>query len=157
MFIFRCRRCHGEVTRPVREVPLPDIDEAPAPYEMRGDKECPPRMTPGTFAYEPPAESLAHVRPPSEWEPVTISPRHGLTGIVLAEADVRDVETTAKRSRTNGCCGLDGMDGPNLECRWCRAFVATKQSDCWTPQQVALVPAAVEIMLPPAPDTAEGA
>ncbi|WP_045864566.1 hypothetical protein [Streptomyces sp. WMMB 714] len=48
------------------------------------------------------------------------------------------------RGRRNGCCGLDGCDGPNLVCRRCGAEVATERSDCWTPQEVVLVPAAVE-------------
>ena len=33
--------------------------------------------------------------------------------------------------RRNGCCGLDGMDGPNRICR-CGAEIGTEQSDCWT-------------------------
>ena len=35
-------------------------------------------------------------------------------------------------SRLNGCCGLDGCDGPNLLCVNGHE-VATEISDCWTP------------------------
>ncbi|ANU06832.1 hypothetical protein [Paraurantiacibacter namhicola] len=42
-------------------------------------------------------------------------------------------KVTRKRGRTNGCCGLDGCDGPNIECRECGTEIGTKQSDCWTP------------------------
>ena len=33
--------------------------------------------------------------------------------------------------RLNGCCGLDGCDGPNQVCR-CGAAVGTLRTDCWT-------------------------
>ena len=36
-------------------------------------------------------------------------------------------------TRHQGCCGLDGMDGPNRVCA-CGAEVGTEQSDCWTGQ-----------------------
>ena len=42
-------------------------------------------------------------------------------------------ERTAKAGRLNGCCGLDGCDGPNLVCKKCGAEIGTLQSDCWTP------------------------
>jgi hypothetical protein len=35
-------------------------------------------------------------------------------------------------SRFNGCCGLDGCDGPNFLCE-CGVEVATERSDCWIP------------------------
>jgi len=34
--------------------------------------------------------------------------------------------------RLNGCCGLDGCDGPNKICL-CGEHVGTEKSDCWTP------------------------
>lgn len=42
------------------------------------------------------------------------------------------VSNTSNRRRLNGCCGLDGQDGPNQVCR-CGAEVGTLQNDCWTP------------------------
>ena len=41
------------------------------------------------------------------------------------------VELTADARRLNGCCGLDGCDGPNRVCD-CGAAVGTEMSDCWT-------------------------
>jgi hypothetical protein len=35
--------------------------------------------------------------------------------------------------RLNGCCGLDGCDGPNRLCQ-CGAHIGTELSDCWTPR-----------------------
>lgn len=42
------------------------------------------------------------------------------------------VQKTTNARRLNGCCGLDGCDGPNRVCS-CGAEVGTEQSDCWTP------------------------
>jgi hypothetical protein len=45
--------------------------------------------------------------------------------------------------RVSGCCGHAGQDGPNLVCVGCGVEVATKESDCWTDNLVALIAAAV--------------
>lgn len=39
---------------------------------------------------------------------------------------------TSNARRLNGCCGLDGCDGPNQVCQ-CGADVGTLRTDCWTP------------------------
>lgn len=39
------------------------------------------------------------------------------------------------RSRLNGCCGLDGYDGPNKLCNN-KHEVASEFSDCWMPRAV---------------------
>jgi len=143
MIVFRCRRCHGDITAPVREVPLPDEDSAPAPYELPEGEECPPRMRPGTFAYDPPEAGERVFRPRATGAALGLQ-RAGLDGIVLARPDVHGTQLTSLLGRRNGCCGLDGCDGPNRVCRQCTAEVATERSDCWTPQQVVLMPTAVE-------------
>lgn len=38
---------------------------------------------------------------------------------------------TKNCTRLSGCCGLDGVDGPNRVCG-CGAEVGTERSDCWT-------------------------
>jgi hypothetical protein len=124
--IFRCANCQAWLTGPVREVPLPDPDDARAPYEMPDGQECPPRMRPGTFAVD----------------------RGAGSSVVLCPADVRDLRPIHGKGRRNGCCGPDGMDGPNLACAGCGAEVATESADCWTWQQVVLLPTAVESASP---------
>lgn len=42
----------------------------------------------------------------------------------------------------SGCCGSDGMDGPNRACL-CGNLVATEWSDCWTVHEVRFIPDAV--------------
>ncbi|MFC4761820.1 hypothetical protein [Dyella koreensis] len=43
------------------------------------------------------------------------------------------VHDTSDARRLNGCCGLNGCDGPNQVC-CCGADVGTLRSDCWTPR-----------------------
>lgn len=48
--------------------------------------------------------------------------------------DLKDiVGLTSEAHRLNGCCGLDGCDGPNRVCE-CGNLVGTEKSDCWTPR-----------------------
>ncbi len=61
---------------------------------------------------------------------------HFLTNL----ADAKGVQLTSESRRLNGCCGLDGCDGPNLQCEVCAAYVATKRTDCWTPHYIAFDP-----------------
>lgn len=44
----------------------------------------------------------------------------------------------------NGCCGSDGLDGPNRACV-CGLTVATQWSDCWTQAEIRLLPNAVVV------------
>lgn len=41
--------------------------------------------------------------------------------------------------RLNGCCDLDGCDGPNLVCASCKAEVATAKYDCWMPRHITIL------------------
>jgi hypothetical protein len=45
--------------------------------------------------------------------------------------DAMNMRHTEQYGRLNGCCGLDGQDGPNLVCEKCGDDVATEYSDCW--------------------------
>jgi len=51
---------------------------------------------------------------------------------------------TVSAGRDNGCCGSDGMDGPNRACR-CGAIVGTEWSDCWTLAEFRFHPSAVRV------------
>ncbi|MFE3021536.1 hypothetical protein [Streptomyces sp. NPDC059256] len=68
---------------------------------------------------------------------------HDATLFILHPDDVPGTALHPDPGRRNGCCGLDGRDGPNLVCARCHAEVATKESDCWTDNLVALMAAAV--------------
>jgi hypothetical protein len=58
--------------------------------------------------------------------------------------DVLHTKLTEAANRLNGCCGLDGMDGPNLVCDTCGAEVAVKKTDCWMPHCVMFMPEATK-------------
>jgi hypothetical protein len=46
----------------------------------------------------------------------------------------------------NGCCGSDGLDGPNRACESCGALVAVARTDCWTAAEIRFLPATVELL-----------
>lgn len=56
-------------------------------------------------------------------------PQYWLNPDDLTEA----VRETRNARRLNGCCGLDGCDGPNQICQ-CGSDVGTLRTDCWTPR-----------------------
>ncbi|MFF1558276.1 hypothetical protein [Streptomyces sp. NPDC058279] len=126
MIVFRCGVCRTRLSAPVREVALPPEDEAPLPFRQPDGEDCPPRLAPGTFAYD-----LSFRQRPGA--------RVGPLGPVLAPVDVRGVVPLPHRR--HGCCGPSGSHGPNLACAGCGAEVAVETADCYTPQQVALDPA----------------
>lgn len=45
----------------------------------------------------------------------------------------------------NGCCGSDGLDGPNRSCA-CGQVLGTQWSDCWTQAEVRFEPDRVAIV-----------
>lgn len=74
---------------------------------------------------------------PYSYNPLPHGPKPALDFVpcyLLRLDDIKQsVQVTRKRGRTNGCCGLDGCDGPNKVCG-CGNFVGTEKSDCWTPR-----------------------
>jgi hypothetical protein len=62
---------------------------------------------------------------------------YGIDGAYIAHPDdVLAVLLTSDSRRLNGCCGLDGVDGANLQCESCGTYVSTKKTDCWMPHCV---------------------
>jgi hypothetical protein len=115
-----CTSCGAQLTCPLEivsgkdpSVPAPDIRDG-QPITSSGI---------GYKSYEPIERSC-------EAEPgkLEFTPQFWLN-----PADLRDAVRLPKKSRRlNGCCGLDGCDGPNQVCR-CGAEVGTLKTDCWTP------------------------
>lgn len=65
----------------------------------------------------------------------------GRTGsYIVHPEDVVHTQLTTDSKRCSGCCGLDGLDGPNLQCEACGIYVATKKTDCWMPHCVVFEP-----------------
>jgi hypothetical protein len=67
-------------------------------------------------------------------------------GAIAANPDDVIEEAVNPCGRRNGCCGPDGMDGPNLSCL-CGQEIATEWGDCWTQAEVRFLPQAVELRL----------
>jgi hypothetical protein len=65
-------------------------------------------------------------------------------GYIANVEDVLRTRLTEDARRLAGCCGLDGMDGPNLLCDQCGTEVAIKKTDCWMPHCVLFDPNATE-------------
>ena len=116
--------------------------EAATPDAMPAGVSCPPRMAQGTYAIDDEPFGPPYVPAGDGRYRVAGGPRGTL---VLALADVVGTEPVGDTGRRNGCCGPDGMDGPNLKCAGCGAQVATEVADCWTWQEVRLYPDAVRL------------
>lgn len=57
----------------------------------------------------------------------------GTSGCIITNVSDRiNVIDHVNKGRLNGCCGLDGLDGPNKMCANGHE-VATEKSDCWMP------------------------
>jgi len=63
-------------------------------------------------------------------------------GAIAAHPDDVPPDALVSHGPDNGCCGSDGLDGPNRACV-CGAVVATEWSDCWTQAEVRFLPEAV--------------
>ena len=63
---------------------------------------------------------------------------------IIAIPDLIIRQLHPERSRLNGCCGLDGCDGPNLVDSKGNA-IGTEKSDCWMPHCIILEPTMVRI------------
>ncbi|MFJ5546492.1 hypothetical protein [Streptomyces sp. NPDC093225] len=122
MTAFSCTSCQQRISPDLQEVPMPP----PVTEEAPGHRFLPPLVPRGSYAASP------HTGAP-----------------VLNLDDIMGVKRHPDPRRRNGCCGLDGLDGPNLVCGNCGAEVATQQSDCWSQQLIALIPDAVTEMVSP--------
>lgn len=64
---------------------------------------------------------------------------------IINLSDRRNLQVHSDVRRLAGCCGLDGLDGPNQVCP-CGAEVATEKSDCWMPHALLFERDAVELV-----------
>lgn len=114
--IFRCAKCGCEVTRPV--VALMDRKQM-----VNSDRQ--PFLPSGFY---------------------TVSDGKYYTGLadalIVCLADVINTKRHSNPSRLNGCCGLDGCDGPNRLCINGHE-IGTEKSDCWMAHAMLLDPKAV--------------
>ncbi|MFE7116740.1 hypothetical protein ACFU99_15125 [Streptomyces sp. NPDC057654] len=145
--VFVCARCDAALTAPVSRVALPVHA-----HHCYGHDLLPPLMAPRTYAvdpepYGPPWRPWNEIEAAEAEARGVYAPVHRLSfgepgTIVIAPGDVRG--TTLIPERCDGYChGLDGRDGPNLDCEQCGQAVATLVDDCSVWQAVWLAPQAV--------------
>lgn len=115
MTIFRCAMCRWPLTN---EVAPGEAIQGPERWGAHAIAS--PRMAAGTFKVNFDGSLL-----------------------ILHPDDLPGAARHSDSRRLAGCCGAAGQDGPNLVCGGCGVDVATKESDCWTDNLVALSTAAV--------------
>ncbi|MFB9368296.1 hypothetical protein ACWCYY_29985 [Kitasatospora sp. NPDC001664] len=115
MTVFTCSACAAPLTTALRRArPARDAGQR----DRRGTAK--PVMAPGTFTVDEAAGCF-----------------------VLNPDDLPGAALHPDEDRLDGCCRLDGLNGPNLVCAACGAEVGTRTSDCWTRNQVLLDASAV--------------
>jgi hypothetical protein len=124
MTAFACGTCGATVTADLVEVPFPEDAET---HEDNAAPE--PRVRRGTFALAP--DPFGPPYEPSPHSPQIHVPAGPRATVLVHPDDVQNLSRHPDPSRLNGCCHLDGLDGPNLVCTGCGAEIATEQSDCW--------------------------
>jgi hypothetical protein len=112
---FTCLRCNRDLTTPLEEALATQL------FTKDGD----PHVPTGYFAV-------------SDGDYYTGTEGQRLVNL----ADMRSWYRHTDLRRLNGCCGLDGCDGPNRLCD-CGAEIGTERSDCWHAHCIALLPEAV--------------
>jgi hypothetical protein len=124
MDVLVCAGCGTPLTRPVRELPT-----LPARQPLDGPAFA-PTVPVGRWAIDPDTVSQT-----ADGE------RIGTPGcLVVHPDDLLELPPHPEPRRSSGCCGRDGMDGPNLVCPGCGAAVATVHDDCWTYHEARLEP-----------------
>jgi len=73
------------------------------------------------------------------------TPTSALGCLVVNPQDVLALEEHPDSLRNSGCCGHDGLEGPNRLCPRCGSEVATLRDDCWTPVDLRFEPQAVAL------------
>lgn len=114
-----CRACRRELSIPLTEI---EVDADPVVRSEDGDEVIPAGCV---------------------WRA-----RAGFTELLAVKAgDLMcrrsDLPAAVLARTSNGCCGPDGLDGPNLLCR-CGIAFATEMGDCWQPHVVGVATKRVE-------------
>jgi hypothetical protein len=114
---FQCPFCRAVITRPL--LPLtPDL-----PICLADGQAAVP-------------EGFFGVKTPEQWS--------AEGNILVNLSDLVGTQHHPDSHRLAGCCGLDGMDGPNLVCANGHE-IGTEKSDCWMPHAAVLLNSVVQV------------
>ncbi|MFE3247203.1 hypothetical protein [Streptomyces sp. NPDC059209] len=148
MFVFVCAGCGAELTTALSQVALP----VHARQKYGNGAQLPLLMEPGTFAVDPdpwggPWRMWDEIDPGEAEARGIYAPVYALSdsapgASVIAPGDIRGTRLIPEKLG-GACCGLDGADGPNMDCEACGLPVATRVDDCSLWQAIRLSPDAV--------------
>lgn len=127
-----CARCRA---------PLTTVFQFPALGTVIPGDGDPVRQ--GTWALTRETHSVSHSggkRSP-DWVEVVVA--EAVPRIVIHPDDRLPDAVANIPGHSAGCCGLDGLDGPNQACVRCQAVVGTARTDCWTEDAIWFLPQAV--------------
>lgn len=125
-----CGSCGNPLTNA-----LSQLDVIPEPRRAQPeDERFLPTIPGGSWARDP---------DPIGWRGQL--PTSTLGRLVINPVDAIGVISSDDPMRNSGCCGHDGLDGPNLLCGGCRKEVATLRDDCWSLLELRFEPSAVQI------------
>jgi hypothetical protein len=128
-----CKACGARLTAPLM---IQSGKDPSVPHPEHKDREPLTQEGVAFKSYGPIERSFGKVPTPLEFVPqIWVNP-NDLTEVV---------RLTKNRSRLNGCCGLDGADGPNQLCN-CGAEIGTLKTDCWTARVFVAEPGTTEWM-----------
>lgn len=123
--IMSCKSCGQPLSNPLRqlsEMPVPQLAEPDGIRHL-------PTIPVGACAVDP---------NPAFWQDGIAATTTDC--LVINPADSVGVVSTEDPHRNSGCCGHDGLGGPNLLCQGCQGEVATLLDDCWTAVEVRFEP-----------------
>jgi hypothetical protein len=143
MAVFRCVACNQAVSRDVGLLAaLPSSSEWDAGSGERPD----PTIPCGSYSIDPEpfgAPFVPSTRLMADGCPESVRVAGGpRETVVLHPEDAAGLVDHADHRRQVGCCGPDGMNGPNKVCG-CGAEIGTLRADCWSSQELRLHPARV--------------
>ncbi len=126
-----CRSCGEALTGQ-----LDHLSELPEPEQLEDGIGYAPTVSPGNLAGDP---------GPVGWSPDG-RPTSTVGCLVANPADGRNLVVHPEPRRNSGCCGHDGLDGPNKLCARCQTEVATLRDDCWSLVELRFEPAAISLI-----------
>jgi len=132
MDLIACLACGAVLSRPARQLSeLPERE-----YVDEDQVSMRPTLVAGTWAIDPAPRFIASDGRAASTEGC----------LVMHPDDATGLEPHPDPRRNSGCCGHDGLDGPNRRCASCHNDVATLSDDCWTAVELRFEPASVQVV-----------
>lgn len=128
----RCRDCGTRLTPA-----LTQLDAMPSPVQLDDGVGYRPTVPVGFVAVDP--DPVSSYQDGGAATPGTVG------CYVVNPDDARLLVRHPDPRRSSGCCGHDGLDGPNRVCPSCGAEVATLRDDCWSRVETRFEPQRISV------------